>query len=138
MEKWALMLAQTAESEQTTDTTATETETTTTTPGEPGEPTEAPKPKGFFDGIGFPLILMLVVMYFLLFRGPKKKQQQHKQMLEGMKKNDRVRTIGGILGTVVDVRDNEVVLKVDETNNTKMHLARSAIAQIVTEPEEKK
>lgn len=76
-----------------------------------------------------PLILIMVVMYFLLMRGPRKRQQQHKQMVQSLKKNDRVRTIGGILGTVVDVRDDEVTVKIDESNNTKIKVSVSAIGK---------
>jgi preprotein translocase subunit YajC len=68
-------------------------------------------------------------MYFLLFRGPRKKQQQHKQMVQSLQKNDRVRTIGGIIGTVVDIKDDEITLKVDESNNTKIKVASSAIGK---------
>ena len=68
-----------------------------------------------------PFILIFVVMYLLLFRGPRKKQQKHKQMLQTLQKNDRVRTIGGIIGTVVDIKDQEVTLKVDESNNTRLN-----------------
>jgi len=73
--------------------------------------------------------LMFVVMYFLLFRGPRKKQQEHKQMVQTLGKNDRVRTIGGIIGTVVDIKDDEITLKVDESNNTKIKVAPSAIGK---------
>ena len=73
--------------------------------------------------------LMLVVFYFLLFRGPRKKQQEHKQMVQTLSKNDKVRTIGGIIGTVVDIKDNEITLKVDESNNTKIKIAPSAIGK---------
>lgn len=79
------------------------------------------------------IVLMFVVMYFLLFRGPRKKQQQHKQMVQSLKKNDRVRTIGGVIGTVVDIKDDEVTLKVDESNNTKIKVASTAIAQNVSD-----
>lgn len=75
------------------------------------------------------LALMFVMMYFILFRGPRKKQQQHKQMVQTLAKNDKVRTIGGIIGTVVDVKGDEVVLKIDESNNTKIHLSASAIGR---------
>ena len=71
--------------------------------------------------------LMLVMLYFMLFRGPKKKQQEHKKMVQALKKNDRVRTVGGILGTVIDVKDDEVVLKIDESTNTKIRVSTSAI-----------
>jgi preprotein translocase subunit YajC len=80
-----------------------------------------------------PFILIFVVMYLLLFRGPRKKQQQHKQMVQSLKKNDRVRTIGGIIGTVVDVKGDEITLKVDESNNTKIKVASSAIGKNLSE-----
>jgi len=73
--------------------------------------------------------VMGVLMYVMMFRGPKKQQQQHKLMLQSLKKNDKVRTIGGIFGTVVDVRDDEIVLKVDESNNTKIRISSSAISK---------
>jgi preprotein translocase subunit YajC len=73
--------------------------------------------------------LMFVVMYLILFRGPRKKQQQHKQMVQSLVKNDRIQTIGGIIGTVVDIKDDEITLKVDESNNTKIKILRSAIGK---------
>ncbi|HUW18514.1 MAG TPA: preprotein translocase subunit YajC [Sedimentisphaerales bacterium] len=73
--------------------------------------------------------LMFVVMYFLLFRGPRKKQQEHRQMVQSLEKNDRVRTIGGIIGTVVDIKGDEITLKVDESNNTKIKVVSSAIGK---------
>ena len=47
-------------------------------------------------------------------------------------KNDKVRTIGGIIGTVVDIKDDEITLKVDESNNTKIKVLPSAIGRNVT------
>lgn len=73
--------------------------------------------------------LMFVLMYLILFRGPRKKQQQHRQMMQALAKNDRVQTIGGIIGTVVDIKDDEITLKIDESNNTKMKIVRSAISR---------
>ncbi len=84
-----------------------------------------------------PIILIFVVMYFILFRGPRKKQQQHKQMVQALERNDKVRTIGGILGTVIDVKENEVTLKVDESNNTKIKVLPSAIATNMSKEERK-
>jgi preprotein translocase subunit YajC len=80
-----------------------------------------------------PLVLVFVLMYFMLFRAPKKRQQEHSKMVAGLKKNDRIRTIGGILGTVLDVRDEEIVIKIDESNNTKMRVVPSAIAAVLNE-----
>jgi preprotein translocase subunit YajC len=75
------------------------------------------------------MVLIFVVMYMVLLRGPRKQQQQQKQMVQSLKKNDRVRTIGGIYGTVMDVKGDEVVLKIDEATNTKVHISVSAIGK---------
>ncbi|MBN1796747.1 MAG: preprotein translocase subunit YajC [Sedimentisphaerales bacterium] len=90
-----------------------------------------PKP-----GLGLPQILLIGVMIFIvfmMFRGPKKKQQEHQKMVKSLQKNDRVRTIGGIYGTIVDVRDDEIVLKIDEANNTKIKVSPNAIGQKVAD-----
>lgn len=83
----------------------------------------------------FMLPVLLVYMFFM-FRGPKKKQQEHNKMVSSLAKNDRVRTIGGIFGTVLDVRDDEIVLKVDESTNTKMRVSPQAIATVLTDKTE--
>ena len=80
-----------------------------------------------------PFILIAVVMYMLLFRGPKKKQQQHKQMVQALQRNDRVQTIGGILGTVIDIKDDEITLKIDESNNTKLKISAGAVAKVTSQ-----
>ncbi|MCX5632491.1 MAG: preprotein translocase subunit YajC [Phycisphaerae bacterium] len=76
------------------------------------------------------LALIFIMLYFVMFRGPKKKQQQD-QMVKALKKNDRVQTIGGILGTVLEVTDSEITLKVDESNNTKIKVVPSAINRVI-------
>ena len=108
--------------------TSEETSTITQAPGDPNAPSAAPRSP--FGGSQLILFgLMFLVMYFLLFRGPRKKQQQHKQMVQSLQKNDRIRTIGGIIGTVVDIKDDEITLKVDESNNTKIKIIASAIGK---------
>ena len=77
----------------------------------------------------FFIVGIIVIMYFIMFREPKKRQRQQQQMIQTLKKNDKVRTIGGILGTVVDVKDDEVTLKIDESNNTKIKVVASAIGK---------
>lgn len=86
------------------------------------------KQQGPFSGQMIFLVLMIVVIYFFLFRGPRQKQKKQQQMMNELSKNDKVRTIGGIIGTIVDIRDNEIVLKIDETNNTKIKILKGAIA----------
>ena len=85
-----------------------------------------PKPNPLIQYL--PFVLIFVVMYILFFRAPKKKQQEHRQMVQSLQKNDKVQTIGGIIGIVVDVKDDEVTLKVDESNNTKIKVTPSAIS----------
>jgi preprotein translocase subunit YajC len=93
-----------------------------------GPPTpDAPRPSPWIQFM--PLILIFVVMYLLLMRGPRKQQQKHKQMVQSLNKNDRVRTIGGILGTIVEVKGDEVVLKIDESNNTRIRVSTTAIGK---------
>ncbi len=107
---------------------------TTTAPGEPPgpRPVEPKKPTSPMFQL-LPLILIMVFMYLLLFRGPRRQQQQQRQMVQTLKKNDRVRTIGGIIGTVVEVRGDEVHLKIDEANNTKVWISATAIGKNLAE-----
>ena len=82
------------------------------------------------------VLLMLGVFYFMLFRGGRKDKKAREEMLNAVAKNDRVLTIGGIVGTVVSVRDDEVVIKVDESTNTKITIVRSAMRKVLA-PDEK-
>ena len=91
----------------------------------------SPNAMGFF-----PIALMLAVVAFMLLsaRSQKKREQRQKDDMHAkMAKNDRVLTIGGIIGTVMSVKDNEVVLKVDETTNTKMTFLKTAVQRILTD-----
>ena len=75
------------------------------------------------------LLVFMVVMVFMLFRGPQKQKQQRKQLDQSLERNDKIQTIGGIIGTIVDIKDNEITLKIDESNNTKIKILRSAIGK---------
>jgi len=92
--------------------------------------TPAPKPQSQWSQLIF-IGLIFVVLYFMMFRGPKKRQQQQEQMVKSLKKNDRVQTIGGIFGTVLEVTDTEVTLKIDESNNTKIKILPSAVNKVL-------
>ncbi len=108
---------------------ASEEQTTTTAQSDPNATRTTTRRSPFGGTQLIFLALMLVLMYMIVFRGPRKKQQQHKQMVQSLVKNDRVQTIGGIIGTIVDMKDNEITLKVDESNNTKIKILRSAISR---------
>jgi preprotein translocase subunit YajC len=93
-------------------------------------------------GTLIPLILMFVVFYFLLIRPQQKRQKERMAMLNALKKGDKVITIGGIHGTIVDLTEDRVTLKVSD--NTRLVFERSSVNSVVTdedttsEKEEKK
>lgn len=83
----------------------------------------------------FLMLAMFAILYFIMIRPQKKRQQAQQKMLQEVGKGARVRTIGGIIGTIVQEHDDEVVLKIDEATNTKMRIVRSAIGKVLTEEE---
>jgi preprotein translocase subunit YajC len=84
---------------------------------------------GFLPAVAAAIILY----YFLIIRPERRKSSAQRTRLDDLKKNDRVVTIGGIYGVVMSVqRDaDEVTLKIDEANNTKIRVRFSAIASII-------
>jgi preprotein translocase subunit YajC len=80
-----------------------------------------------------PFLLIGVLFYFLLVVPERRKARDLDQMLKNLKKNDRVVTAGGILGLVVNAAkdSDEVVVRVDENNNTRIHVLRSSIVRVL-------
>lgn len=72
-----------------------------------------------------PIILMVLIFYFLLYRPQKKAQEERSQMLNGLKVGNRVITLGGIYGTIVSLTDEIVTLKI--ADKVEIEVARSAI-----------
>jgi preprotein translocase subunit YajC len=77
----------------------------------------------------WPFILMFAVFYFLLIRPQQKKSKQRNSLLSQLKKGDKIQTIGGLQGTIVELSDDTVVLRVNDT--TKMTFDRSAISSVL-------
>ena len=80
-------------------------------------------------GTFLPMILIFVVFYFFLIRPQRKKDKQVKDMLANLKHGDRVCTIGGIYGTIVNIKDDTITLSVG-TDNVKLVFARWAIRNV--------
>ena len=79
--------------------------------------------------MGFmPIILIFVVFYFLLIRPQKKQQKEQKQLISELQKNDEVVTAGGIHGTIVNLQEDVITLRIDE--NTRMKVQRSSIQTV--------
>ncbi|MHB8899816.1 MAG: preprotein translocase subunit YajC [Thermoguttaceae bacterium] len=86
------------------------------------------------------MLLPIFVLFYLLMIRPQRREQNERQtMLGNMKKNDRVVTVGGILGVVTNVdRDKkEVTIKVDETSGTKLRMTLNSIARVVADESSK-
>src|ERR1700704_2644628 len=83
-----------------------------------------------------PYLLMFVVFYFVLIAPMRKQQKKTKEMLANLKKGDRVVTTGGIYGTLAQVEDQIVWLKLND--QVKIKLNRSAIAGLATDQESSK
>ena len=82
-----------------------------------------------FFGMLLPWILIFVVFYLLMIRPQRKKEKKVKEMLDNLKKDDRICTIGGIYGTIVSIKDDTVTLAVGK-DNLSMVVARWAIRSV--------
>ncbi|WP_310829836.1 preprotein translocase subunit YajC [Paenibacillus pedocola] len=85
---------------------------------------------GSILGLVGPFVLMFVVFYFLLIRPQQKKTKTRNSMLKALKKGDKVVTIGGLHGTITEISDDIVVLRVNDV--TKLTFDRGSISHAVT------
>ena len=76
-----------------------------------------------------PLILMFVIFYFLLIRPQQKKQKQHREMINNVKKGDRIVTGGGIHGRVTGVSDTTLTVEIAE--KVRIKLNRGNISAVI-------
>jgi preprotein translocase subunit YajC len=86
---------------------------------------------GNLSGLALP-ILFFVVLYFLMIAPNQRKQKKWQEMLEQLKTGDRVTTNGGIRGTVLTVKDDIVILRV-QPDGVKLEFTKSAIAAVTTD-----
>ena len=89
---------------------------------------------GMFGSLGgLPFILLFfVAMYFLLFAPQQRKQKQWQAMLAKIKAGDKVTTTGGLRGTVVTVKDDTMIVRV-QPDGVKLEIVKSAIAAVTTD-----
>jgi preprotein translocase subunit YajC len=88
---------------------------------------------GFLGGI-LPLVLIMVIFYFLLILPAQRRQKKTAEMLRALKNGDKVVTTGGIYGTIVGLDDDSVQLRIAE--QVKVKVSRSAIAGLQPEAKE--
>lgn len=87
----------------------------------------APNPFGFM----LPILLIFGVMIFFQIFAGRKERRKRAEMLGSIAKYDKIQTVGGLIGSVHEVRSDEITLKVDESTNTKVHIARSAVQTVL-------
>ena len=90
-----------------------------------------PAASSIFSSPLVPLLLMIAVMYFLLIRPQQKQQRDQEKLQKGLKKNDEVVTMGGIHGTVVNVKETVVTLRVND--DVRIDVDRNCVSRLVKE-----
>ena len=76
-----------------------------------------------------PILIMVLVMYFLMIRPEQKRKKKEKAMLDALKRGDRICTIGGIYGTIVRIKDQVLTIEVGD-QKTQMMIARWAVRNV--------
>lgn len=91
----------------------------------------------FLLGPALPFLMIGVLAWLMFFRPEGRRRAEYTKLLEGLKKNDRVLTAGGIYGTVVNVQkgSDDVTLKIDDSNNVRIRVLRTAITRVVSSEE---
>ena len=89
--------------------------------GPPGEEGEGGSPLASL----LPFVLMFAVLYLLILRPQMKKQKAQQQMVDELEKGNRIVTSGGIHGTIDNIKDDIIVLKIAE--NVKIEVSRAAV-----------
>ena len=110
---------------------ATQTVTATSAPASQG--TQPPGFAALLTSPIVPVVLGMIVLMYVMNRSKRGQEKQLKDQLAQMKRGDKVMSIGGILGNVVQVEDSRILLKVDENSNTKIWFTREAIRRVVNE-----
>ena len=80
-----------------------------------------------------PIVVMIAIFYFLLYRPQKKQQNRRRAMLDNLKKGDQVITIGGIYGTIEEIGDKSLKLKI--ADGVVIEVVRSSVNANVTQQE---
>ena len=95
----------------------------------------AAAPAGTPGGSGFMIMMMVLLGAMILFSvmSGRREKKKRADLLGSIKKHDKVLTIGGVMGTVVEMKDDAVVLKVDETSNTRITFSKTAISQVIAQ-----
>lgn len=81
-------------------------------------------------GQAVPIVLMIAIFYFLVFRPMQRQQKNQKEMVRSLQNGQTVVTSGGIVGTIVAVNDDTLILRI-KPDNLKLQVARSAVTSVL-------
>lgn len=84
---------------------------------------------GGFVSLIITFVPIVLIMYLLVIRPQNKKQKALEKLVSGLQKGDKVITIGGVHGTVVNTKEHTVIIKVDD--NCKLEFSRSAVSTVI-------
>ncbi len=84
---------------------------------------------GMFGLVLFGLLAFMILTTMMSSRKEKKKQAE---MINSLKRGDKVQMLGGMIGRIDQVKDDAIVVRVDEVNGTKIHFAKSAVQRVLT------
>lgn len=84
-----------------------------------------------------PFVLMFVVMYFLIIRPQHKKQKDQQEMIDALKKGDKVVTSGGVHGTITGVKEKEGILVLQVAKDVQIEVSRGSITKVAQAKEGK-
>ena len=91
----------------------------------------APSDGSAFMKMLFPILAIVFLFYLLILRPQKRQEQERKRMISALTKGDKVVTIGGIYGTIVDIDDNADIITIEVAKNVRIDFSRSAVSQVI-------
>jgi preprotein translocase subunit YajC len=80
-----------------------------------------------------PFLLLIVLFYFILIRPQMQQQKKRKELLESLSEGDRIRTIGGIYGSIEKIKDEEMTVRI--ADNVTVRMARFGVERVITDKE---
>ena len=82
-------------------------------------------------------VVIIAIFYFFMIRPQKKKEKQTKAMLDAMKVGDDILTIGGVYGTIKNIKDDKLLIETSKQDKTVVEIARWAVKDVIKYVEDK-
>ncbi len=103
-------------------------------------PAYAQSAGGFAEGAFqlLPIVLVMVIFYFLLIRPQQKRAKQHREMLMAVKRGDKIVTSGGLVGKIIKVTDDSDTVDIEIAKDVRVQVVRAMIADVRGKTEPKK